>query len=60
VTVTEDGRATLARRRARRAEKLAVLLTQLSPEHRAALTAAQPALDALASATSQHQGVQLN
>jgi DNA-binding MarR family transcriptional regulator len=60
VTVTDDGRATLARRRARRAEKLAVLLTQLSPEHRAALTAALPALDALASATPQHQGVQLN
>jgi DNA-binding MarR family transcriptional regulator len=60
VTVTDDGKATLARRRARRAEKLAVILTQISPEHRAALTAALPAFDALASAIPQHQGVQLN
>ena len=60
VTVTDDGKATLARRRARRAEKLAVLLTELSPEHRAALTAALPALDALASANPQPQGAQLN
>jgi DNA-binding MarR family transcriptional regulator len=60
VTITGDGRATLARRRARRVEKLAVLLTQLSPEHRAALTAALPALDALASANPPHQGAQLN
>ena len=50
VSITDDGRATLARRRAGRAEKLAVILTQLSPGHRAALTAALPALDALASA----------
>src|SRR6516164_7666614 len=40
----------LARRRARRAEKLTVILAQLDPEHRAALAAALPALDALASA----------
>ena len=55
VAITGDGKATLARRRARRAEKLAVVLTQLSPEHRAALTAALPALDALASANPQHK-----
>jgi len=50
VSITDEGRATLARRRARRAGKLAVILAQLSPEHRAALAAALPALDALASA----------
>ena len=50
VTITDEGRATLARRRARRAEKLTVILAQLGPEHRAALAAALPALDALASA----------
>ena len=47
VTITEEGRVTLARRRARRAEKLAVILARLSPEHRAALAAALPWLDAL-------------
>jgi DNA-binding MarR family transcriptional regulator len=52
VSITDEGRATLARRRGRRAEKLAVILgQQLSPEHRAALAAALPALDALASAS---------
>src|SRR6516164_9507273 len=51
VTITDEGRATLARRRARRAEKLTVILAQLDPGHRAALTAALPALDALAGAT---------
>jgi len=50
VTITDEGRATMARRRAMRAERLAVILAQLSPEHRAALAAALPALDALASA----------
>jgi DNA-binding MarR family transcriptional regulator len=50
VTITDKGRATLARRRAIRAERLAVVLAQLSPEHRGALAAALPALDALASA----------
>jgi DNA-binding MarR family transcriptional regulator len=50
VTITGEGRATMARRRAMRAERLAVILAQLSPEHRAALAAALPALDALASA----------
>jgi DNA-binding MarR family transcriptional regulator len=50
VTITDEGRATLARRRARRAEKLTGILAQLDPGHRAALAAALPALDALASA----------
>ena len=50
VRITDKGRATLARRRAGRAAKLAVILTQLSPEHQAALATAVPALDALAAA----------
>ncbi len=50
VAITDEGRATLAHRRARRAEQLAGVLAQLSAEHRAALAAALPALDALASA----------
>jgi DNA-binding MarR family transcriptional regulator len=50
VAITDEGRAMMARRRAARAERLAVILTQLSPEQRAALAAAVPALDALASA----------
>jgi|SRR5450756_62622 len=50
VAITDDGRATLASRRARRAEKLAAILAQLSPDHRAALTAALPALAALGNA----------
>jgi DNA-binding MarR family transcriptional regulator len=49
VTITEQGRATLAHRRAARAERLAAIIDQLSPDHRAALSAALPALDALAS-----------
>jgi DNA-binding MarR family transcriptional regulator len=50
VSITAEGRALIVRRRERRARHLAVLLTQLDPEHRAALAAALPALDALASA----------
>jgi DNA-binding MarR family transcriptional regulator len=50
VAITDEGRATMALRRAARAERLAVILAQLSPEHRAALAAALPALDALVSA----------
>lgn len=50
VRITDEGKATLARRRARRAELLAGVLAQLSEEHRAALVAALPALDALVSA----------
>src|SRR3984957_19583288 len=49
VTITEQGRATLAHRRSARAERLSVVIAQLSPDHRAALGAALPALDALAS-----------
>jgi DNA-binding MarR family transcriptional regulator len=50
VAITDEGRATLASRRARRAEKLAVILAQLSADHRVALTAALPALAALGNA----------
>ncbi len=49
VAITEHGRAMLAHRRSARAERLAGIIAQLSPEHRAALYAALPALDALAS-----------
>jgi DNA-binding MarR family transcriptional regulator len=49
VAITEQGRATLAHRRSARAERLAGIIAQLSPDHRAALAAALPALDALAS-----------
>jgi DNA-binding MarR family transcriptional regulator len=48
VALTEEGRSTLARRRADRADRLALVLAQLSPEDRAALAAALPALAALA------------
>ena len=51
VALTEQGRATLAHRRSARAERLAGIIAQLSPDHRAALAAALPALDALASVT---------
>jgi DNA-binding MarR family transcriptional regulator len=50
VSITAEGKALLARRRERRSRHLAVLLAQLDPGHRAALAAALPALDALASA----------
>jgi DNA-binding MarR family transcriptional regulator len=49
VTITDQGRATLAHRRDTRAARLAVILAQLSQDHLAALAAARPALDALAS-----------
>ena len=48
VVITDDGRATLARRRAVRAERLAAIIAQLDPDHLAALAGALPALDALA------------
>ena len=48
VSITDEGKATLARRRAKRAEGLIGVLARLSSEHRAALVAALPALDALA------------
>lgn len=57
VAITDEGRATMARRRAGRAERLAVILAQLSPEHRAALAAALPAFDALASASRDEDPV---
>ena len=50
VRLTDQGRETLARRRAVRAERLAAVLDQISPEDRAALAAALPAIDALANA----------
>jgi DNA-binding MarR family transcriptional regulator len=49
VRITADGSAMLARRRAARAERLAGMLAQLTPEDQAALAAALPAMDALAS-----------
>jgi DNA-binding MarR family transcriptional regulator len=49
VVITDEGRATLARRRAVRTERLSGIIAQLSPDHRAALATALPALDALAS-----------
>jgi DNA-binding MarR family transcriptional regulator len=49
VAITEEGRATLARRRAARRERLANIIAQLSPHHRTALAIALPALGALAS-----------
>ena len=49
VTITDEGRATLAHRRDSRATRLAAILAQLSPDHLAALAAARSALDALAS-----------
>jgi DNA-binding MarR family transcriptional regulator len=49
VAITDAGRETLAHRRANRRERLASIVAQLSPEHRAALAIALPALDALAS-----------
>src|SRR5580704_1314588 len=50
VRITADGRAMLAGRRAVRAERVARLLDRISPDERAALAAALPAMDALASA----------
>lgn len=48
VGITDEGRALLARRRAIRAERVAELLTQLSAGEQAMLTAALPAMEALA------------
>jgi DNA-binding MarR family transcriptional regulator len=50
VRITGEGRALLARRRAVRAERVAGLLARLSPDDQALLTAALPALEALANA----------
>jgi DNA-binding MarR family transcriptional regulator len=49
VVITDEGRAVLARRRSVRSERMAAIISQLGPEHRAALAIALPALDALAS-----------
>ena len=49
VVITDEGRATLARRRANRTERLTSIIAHLDPEHRALLVNALPALDALAS-----------
>jgi len=50
VRLTDEGLAMLARRRAVRAERLAGILARISPADQAALAAALPAIDALASA----------
>jgi DNA-binding MarR family transcriptional regulator len=50
VRITDEGRALLARRQAVRAEGIAGLLAGLSPGDQALLTAALPALEALANA----------
>jgi DNA-binding MarR family transcriptional regulator len=47
VSITDDGKVVLAARRAERTQRLSVLLTRISLEHRAALAAALPALEAL-------------
>jgi DNA-binding MarR family transcriptional regulator len=56
VRITAEGRELLARRRVYRAERLARMLAELSPERQAALAAALPAMDAL---TTAHRGVPL-
>lgn len=48
VVITDEGRALMARRRAERAERLAVLLAQLTLEQQQILASAMPALNALA------------
>ena len=50
VRITGEGRALLARRRTVRAERIAELLARLSPGEQALLTAALPAMEALANA----------
>jgi DNA-binding MarR family transcriptional regulator len=50
VAITEEGRAVLSRRRAARAERLTGVLAELSPDERAALAEALPALDVLVGA----------
>ena len=54
VSITAEGSALLARRRAARAERLAGMLAQLTPEDQAALAAALPAMDALTSQRTPH------
>ena len=50
VRLTGQGREMLARRRAVRAGRLAAIVARISPEDQAALAAALPAIDTLASA----------
>jgi DNA-binding MarR family transcriptional regulator len=57
VRITADGSAMLARRRAIRGKRLAVILAGLSPQDRAALAAALPAMDALASARPEDESL---
>jgi DNA-binding MarR family transcriptional regulator len=52
VTITGAGREAVRRRRAARAEALSGLLQRLSPDDRAAITAALPALDRLGDLTA--------
>jgi DNA-binding MarR family transcriptional regulator len=53
IRITGEGSAMVARRRAVRAERLAGMLARLTPEDQAALAAALPAMDALASAAQR-------
>jgi DNA-binding MarR family transcriptional regulator len=55
VSITDEGKAMLARRRAKRAEGLVGVLARLGPEDRSALAAALPALDALAAARRDYE-----
>jgi DNA-binding MarR family transcriptional regulator len=50
VSISDEGVVTLRRVRSERAAMLGVRLARLTPEHRAALTAALPALEALVEA----------
>jgi DNA-binding MarR family transcriptional regulator len=59
VDITDQGRAVLAQRRAARGERLTSIISQLSAEHQAALAAALPALDALASVPREDDPVRL-
>jgi DNA-binding MarR family transcriptional regulator len=56
VRLTADGKATLAGRRAVRADRLAGLLAMLSADEQSALAAALPAMEALASAQRSASG----
>jgi DNA-binding MarR family transcriptional regulator len=60
VAITDHGRATLAGRRAVRSERLGAILAELSGEHRAALAAALPALDALADIPRRDDPARIN
>ena len=53
IRITGEGSAMVAHRRAVRAERLAGMLARLTPEDQAALAAALPAMDALASAAQR-------